>query len=94
MTKSQTIKYIQRHKDGSVWARGQTIDAIPIGYWQGFRKDGVRRGRFRRPPHRGDGSNTRINAHVRRRRLPVQAAFPHRCERRAQTARASKGWRN
>ncbi|RPI41520.1 MAG: hypothetical protein EHM67_08150 [Hyphomicrobiaceae bacterium] len=42
MTKSKAIKYMQRHTDGSLWARGQTIDAIPTGYWEWCRKDGVR----------------------------------------------------
>ena len=30
------------HKDGSPWARGQTIDGVATGYWEWFRKDGVR----------------------------------------------------
>ena len=35
-------KYVKHHKDGTVWARGQTIDGVPTGYWEWFRKDGVR----------------------------------------------------
>jgi hypothetical protein len=38
----QVIEHIQRHKDGSVWARGQTIDGVPTGYWEWFRVDGTR----------------------------------------------------
>ena len=34
--------YIHRHKDGSLWARGQTIDGVMTGYWEWFRKDGTR----------------------------------------------------
>lgn len=36
------------HKDGSLWAKGQTIDDLPSGYWEWFRKDGtrMRSGRF------------------------------------------------
>jgi antitoxin component YwqK of YwqJK toxin-antitoxin module len=30
------------HKDGSLWAKGQTIDGEPAGYWEWFRKDGTR----------------------------------------------------
>lgn len=30
------------HKDGSLWARGQTLDGVPVGNWQWFRKDGTR----------------------------------------------------
>ena len=29
------------HKDGSVWAKGQSIDGVPTGYWEWFRKTGV-----------------------------------------------------
>jgi hypothetical protein len=34
--------HIQYHKDGSVWAKGQTLDGVPTGYWEWFRKGGVR----------------------------------------------------
>ena len=30
------------HKDGSVWGKGQTVDGKMDGYWEWFRKDGVR----------------------------------------------------
>jgi antitoxin component YwqK of YwqJK toxin-antitoxin module len=30
------------HKDGTVWARGQSIDGVPTGYWEWFRKDGTK----------------------------------------------------
>ena len=30
------------HRDGSVWAQGQTIDGVPTGYWEWFRKDGTK----------------------------------------------------
>ena len=41
--------YIQYHKDGSVWAKGQLIGNTPTGYWEWFRKDGtlMRSGTFR-----------------------------------------------
>ncbi len=42
MTKSKPVEHIQLHKDGSLWARGQTFDGVPTGYWEWFRKDGVR----------------------------------------------------
>jgi antitoxin component YwqK of YwqJK toxin-antitoxin module len=35
-------EHIQYHNDGSVWARGQTIDGVPTGYWEWFRVDGTR----------------------------------------------------
>jgi antitoxin component YwqK of YwqJK toxin-antitoxin module len=39
---SQVEPFTQLHRDGSVWARGQTIGGVPTGYWEWFRKDGVR----------------------------------------------------
>jgi antitoxin component YwqK of YwqJK toxin-antitoxin module len=33
--------YIQHHKDGSVWAKGQTVDDVPTGYWEWYRKNGT-----------------------------------------------------
>jgi antitoxin component YwqK of YwqJK toxin-antitoxin module len=35
-------KHIEFHKDGSVLARGQTINRVPIGYWEWFRLDGTK----------------------------------------------------
>ncbi len=35
-------EHIQYHKDGSVWAKGQTRDGVPTGYWEWFRKDGTK----------------------------------------------------
>ncbi|CAM3095450.1 toxin-antitoxin system YwqK family antitoxin [Rariglobus hedericola] len=34
--------FIQNHKDGSLWATGQTKDGQPTGYWEWFRRDGTR----------------------------------------------------
>ena len=34
--------FTRYHKDGSVWANGQTADGIPVGYWEWFRVDGTR----------------------------------------------------
>lgn len=36
------VTFEKRHKDGSLWARGQTLDDLPTGYWEWFRKDGTR----------------------------------------------------
>lgn len=35
-------EHLPYHKDGSLWARGQTIDDVPTGYWEWFRKDGTK----------------------------------------------------
>jgi antitoxin component YwqK of YwqJK toxin-antitoxin module len=42
MKKSKPEDHVRYHKDGSVWARGQTIGGVATGYWEWFRKDGVR----------------------------------------------------
>jgi antitoxin component YwqK of YwqJK toxin-antitoxin module len=34
--------HIQHHKDGSLWAKGQTRNGMATGYWEWFRKDGTR----------------------------------------------------
>jgi len=39
--KSKAKEDIRYHKDGSVWAKGQSIDGVLTGYWEWFRKDGV-----------------------------------------------------
>jgi antitoxin component YwqK of YwqJK toxin-antitoxin module len=31
---------IDRHKDGSIKARGHVVDDVLTGYWEWFRKDG------------------------------------------------------
>jgi hypothetical protein len=38
---ARTRPFTQFHKDGSVWAKGQTLDGETHGYWEWFRKDGV-----------------------------------------------------
>ncbi len=40
--KAKPKSHTEYHKDGSVWARGQSVDGVPTGYWQWFRKDGTR----------------------------------------------------
>jgi hypothetical protein len=34
--------YEHHHKDGSLWAKGQTINGVATGYWEWFRKDGTK----------------------------------------------------
>lgn len=40
--KPKPQKHTEYHKDGSVWARGQTVNGVPVGYWEWFRKSGTR----------------------------------------------------
>jgi antitoxin component YwqK of YwqJK toxin-antitoxin module len=42
MKKLAQKKHVQYHKDGSVWATGQTCNEIPTGYWEWFRLDGTK----------------------------------------------------
>ncbi len=42
MTSKKAEPHIQRHKDGSIWARGHMLDGVPTGHWIWFRKDGTR----------------------------------------------------
>lgn len=38
--KSAAKKYALHHKDGSLWAKGQTVKSVATSYWEWFRKDG------------------------------------------------------
>lgn len=39
---SKPQEAIKRHKDGSLWAKGQTVDGVMEGYWEFFRRDGTK----------------------------------------------------
>lgn len=34
--------FVQTHKDGSIWAKGQVVGDVPTGYWEWFRRDGTK----------------------------------------------------
>jgi antitoxin component YwqK of YwqJK toxin-antitoxin module len=55
-TKLRTEPFEKQHRDGSLWAKGQTIGGIPTGYWEWFRKDGskLRSGTFDNGSQVGD----------------------------------------
>jgi hypothetical protein len=38
----RTMPFEKLHRDGSLWVRGQTIDDVPTGYWEWFRRDGTK----------------------------------------------------
>jgi antitoxin component YwqK of YwqJK toxin-antitoxin module len=40
-TKRRAKKEIRYHKDGTIWAKGQSIDGVFTGYWEWYRKNGV-----------------------------------------------------
>lgn len=54
--KIKTTPRIDYHKDGSVQARGQTLDGLLTGYWEWFRKDGtkMRSGHFEKGEQTGE----------------------------------------
>ena len=35
-------EHLVYHKDGSIWAKGQKLDDVMVGYWEWFRKDGTK----------------------------------------------------
>jgi len=39
---AKPIERIDRHKDGSIKAKGCTINGVLTGYWEWFRKDGTK----------------------------------------------------
>ena len=40
--KPKKEKYVKRHNDGSIWAKGTMINGIAEGYWEWFRKEGTK----------------------------------------------------
>ena len=42
MEKALQKEHIEYHKGGSIWAKGQTANGVPNGYWEWFRKDGTK----------------------------------------------------
>ena len=56
MKRPKASDHVQHHKDGSVWARGQTIGGVATGYWEWFRTDGtrLRSGHFERGEQVGE----------------------------------------
>ena len=44
MTTKKTSEqdYVHCHKDGTVWAKGKMVNGKCAGYWEWFRKDGVK----------------------------------------------------
>ncbi|MCI0639077.1 MAG: hypothetical protein L0Y72_26655 [Gemmataceae bacterium] len=39
--RSRAKEHVHYHKDGTIWAKGQTINGVMTGYWEWFRKDGT-----------------------------------------------------
>ena len=41
-TASSPNPYVEYHRDGSIWATGQKLGDVAVGYWEWFRVDGTR----------------------------------------------------
>lgn len=37
----QVVAHVERHRDGGIRARGQTVEGFATGYWEFFRRDGT-----------------------------------------------------
>ena len=48
----KAVPAVVRHKDGSLCAKGSTVDGVQVRYWEWFRKDGTKFafGAFRQRP--------------------------------------------
>ncbi len=38
----KAVPAVAHHKDGSLWAKGSTVDGVQVGYCEWFRKDGTK----------------------------------------------------
>lgn len=66
MANAKPEPHTQYHRDGSVWARGQHLDGLATGYWEWFRKGGVRMrsGHFDRGEQTGEWTTYDKNGDV------------------------------
>ncbi len=64
--RSRPRKYVKHHRDGSIWATGQTMDDVPTGYWEWFRKSGtkMRSGYFEKGEQAGEWTTYDHNGDV------------------------------
>ena len=54
--KAKPQEHLHYQKDGSLWAKGQMLDGVMVGYWEWFRKEGtkLRSGSFENGEQIGD----------------------------------------
>ncbi len=64
--KSPTREHIQYHKSGTIWAKGQMIGDLCVGYWEWFRLDGtkLRSGHFENGEQAGQWTTYDKNGEV------------------------------
>ncbi len=42
VARAKKEKYVKRHADGTVWAKGTMVNGVMDGYFEWFRKDGTK----------------------------------------------------
>ncbi len=54
--KASQKKHTLYHKNGSIWAKGQKVKGVCVGYWEWFRLDGtkMRSGHFENGEQTGE----------------------------------------
>lgn len=64
--KKKPEEYVKHHKDGTLWAKGQTLDGEMTGYWEWYRKDGslMRTGHFKEGEQVGEWTTYDRNGRV------------------------------
>lgn len=64
--RSATKVHEHRHKDGTVWARGELRAGVMEGHWEWFRKDGslMRAGSFARGMQVGEWTTYRKDGSI------------------------------
>ena len=65
-SKSKTVPYVKKHRDGTLWAKGQTQGGKMTGYWEWYRKDGslMRSGHFAKGVQSGEWTTYAANGRV------------------------------
>jgi antitoxin component YwqK of YwqJK toxin-antitoxin module len=78
--KPAKARYVKRHDDGSVWAQGTTVEGVPDGYFEWFRKDGtkMRSGHFKDGKQAGEWTTfDRKGRIVKTTRFDLSSLGPH-----------------
>ena len=59
-------KFVKHHRDGTLWAKGQTQGRKMTGYWEWYRKDGslMRSGHFDKGVQSGEWTTYAANGRV------------------------------
>ena len=82
--KKKSKPFRLKHKDGTLWAKGQTTGDVAPGYWEWFRKDGsrMRSGYFEKGAQAGEWTTYDRDGRV----VKVTQMKPKKMNLRARTA--------